>query len=165
MVTPVWLALVVIALFAIPTWLCVWSRRDTWARPAAVVLFLVAIPVVAWAGVETLGRHKPVDFAWLAAGEYLALAAVMHQDEAIYVYIIDPERKEPRPIVLPWRNETAQAIQDAMDGAPDGREGEFVIRVAPDRQETEITAHPLPQPPQPPEKENPDPGLTYQQED
>ena len=157
--TPVWLALPIIAALAALAWMCVWSRRDSWARPAAVVLFLVSIPVVAWAGVETLGRHKPFDLARLVAGEYLILSAVMYQDKAIYLYAIDPARDEPRPLHLPWDNATAQAIQRALDGAPEGKEGKFILQLG--EESGDLTAHPIPQRPAPPAKDVPEPGLTY----
>lgn len=160
--TPVWLALPIIAALAALCWMTVWSRADTWARPAAVLLFIVSIPVVAWAGVETLGRHKPVTLAWLKAGDYHVLTAVMVQDEAIWLYVLDPARLEPRPLSLPWSNEDAQAIQEALDGAPEGSEGQFIITMG--TQDGEMTAHPIPQPPTPPAKDVPEPGLTYQQE-
>ena len=50
-----WLSIAVLSLFAGAAWLAVWSRRDTWARPAAILLFLFGIPVVGAAAIESLG--------------------------------------------------------------------------------------------------------------
>jgi hypothetical protein len=60
----VWLALGVIGLFAGAAWLAIWSRRDTWARPAAVVLFLAGMPTIALAAIESLGWHRPIELVW-----------------------------------------------------------------------------------------------------
>jgi hypothetical protein len=160
-VTPVWLALPIIAIAAVLAWLCVWSRRDTWARPAAVALFIAAIPVVAYAGAETLSRAKPLSIAWeLDADKYLVLGAKLVQDVGIWIYL-DVGETEPRSYRLPWSNAMAQAIQDAIDGAPEGREGQFILQKG--EQVGDMTAHPVPQPPAPPAKDVPEPGLVYEQ--
>lgn len=161
---PVWLAIVIIALFAAAAFLAIWTRRDTRGRAMAMVLFAVGIPTTAAAMVESLGHHKPVDLAWdLPAGEHLVLAAKLVQDRAIYLYLDDPERVEPRPLVLPWSNEQANAMQRAIDGAPDGMEGKFIVKLdgTPDG---EMTAHAIPQRAEPPAKDTPEPGLVYEQE-
>jgi hypothetical protein len=160
----VWLALPIIAGFGLLSWMVVWSRADTWARPAAVALFIASIPVVAYAGVEALGRHKPITLDRLAAGDYHVLAAVLQQDKAIYVYLIDPARDEPRPLYMPWSNEDAQAIQDALDGAPEGSEGQLKMQYQHDGVTGIAEFHPLPQPPSPPAKEAPEPGLVFEQD-
>lgn len=163
--TPVWLALAIVALFGIASWLTVWSRRDTWARPAAVVLFLVAIPVIGGALAESLGRAKPMSIAWEIDSdrEYLALGARMVQDVGIWIWL-DTGDPEPRSYRIPWSNEMANAIQKAMDMAPDGMEGQFIVNMdgTPDG---EMTAHPLPQPASPEPKTPPEPGLHYEQHD
>jgi hypothetical protein len=159
----VWLALGVIGLFAGAAWLAIWSRRDTWARPAAVVLFLAGMPTIAVAAIESLGWHRPIDLVWdLDSGDYRVLAAKMVQDKAIYIYIDDDARVEPRPIILPWNNDIANAIQRALDGAPDGAEGQFVMRYEPSLDMSEQQFHPLPQEPALPPKDAPEPATHYQ---
>lgn len=158
---PTILAIGLIALFAGAAWLAIWSRADTKGRAMAMVLFLLGVPAVAAATVETLGHHRPLWTAYdLTAKDYHVLAAVMRQDEAIWLYLVDPGRAEPRPIVIPWSNELADNIQKAMDGAP---EGQFILRYD-QSLATEFSAHALPQRPEPPAKDEPEPGLTYQQE-
>ena len=159
----VWLTLAVVALFAAAAWLAIWSRRDTWARPAAVVLFLAAMPTIAMAAVESLGWHRPIAFAWdLDQGDYRVLAAKMVQDKAIYIYIDDDKRVEPRPLLLPWDNDTANAIQRALDGAPDGSEGEFMMTYEPSIDVTDQQFHAVPPEPSLPPKDAPQPALTYE---
>jgi hypothetical protein len=159
----VWLTLAVVALFAAAAWLAIWSRRDTWARPVAVVLFLAAMPTIALAAVESLGWHRPIALVWdLDQGEYRVLAAKMVQDKAIYIYIDDEARVEPRPLLLPWDNDTANAIQRALDGAPDGSEGEFMMSYEPSIDMTGQQFHAVPPEPAPPPKDVPQPALTYE---
>ena len=159
----VWLALGIVALFAAAAWLAIWSRRDTWGRPAAVVLFLAAMPTIGLAAVESLGWHRPIHLVWdLDGGEYRVLAAKLVQDEAIYIYIDDETRVEPRPLLLPWDNDTANAIQRALDGAPDGSQGEFMMSYEPSLDVSEQQFHPLPQQPALPPKQVPEPALQYE---
>lgn len=160
----VWMTLGVIALFAVVAWLAAWSRRDTWARPAAVGLFLVGIPVIAAASVESLGWHKPLRLAWdLKSGDHHVLASKMIQDKAIYLYLDDPNRAEPRPLVLPWDNRSANAIQKAIDGGGSEGKGEFMMRFEPSYDLSDQQFHPLPQPPALPPKEPPRPGERFAQ--
>jgi hypothetical protein len=159
----VWLAVGVILLFAGAAWLAIWSRRDTWGRPAAVVLFLAGMPTIALAAIETMGYHRPIELVWdMPEGDYRVLAAKMVQDKAIYIYIDDESRVEPRPIILPWDNDTANAIQRALDGAPDGSEGQFLMSYEPSLDMNEQQFHPLPQEPAPPPKSTPEPALHYE---
>lgn len=159
----VWLALAIVALFAAAAWLAVWSRSDTWGRSAAVVLFLAAMPTIGLAAVESLGWHRPISLAWdLDGGDYRVLAAKMVQDEAIYIYIDDETRMEPRPLLLPWDNDVANAIQRALDGAPDGAEGEFMMSYEPAIELNQQQFHPVPQAPALPPKPVPEPALNYE---
>ena len=160
----VWLALGILALFAAAAWLAIWSRRDTWGRPGAVALFLVAIPTIGLAGVESLGWHRPIDLVWdLDEGDYRVLAAKLVQDQAIYIYVDDATRMEPRPLLLPWDNDTANAIQRALDGAPEGAEGEFMMSYEPSIEMSGQQFHPLPPEPSLPPKEAPEPAFRYEQ--
>jgi hypothetical protein len=158
-----WLALGVVALFAAAAWLAIWSRRDTWARPAAVALFVAALPTIGLAAIESLGWHRPIELVWdLEEGDYRVLAAKLVQDKAIYIYVDDETRVEPRPLVLPWDNDTANAIQRALDGAPAGSEGEFMMSYEPSINMSEQQFHPAPQEPAPPPKVAPRPGLNQE---
>lgn len=157
-----WNALAIVVVLSALAHIAVWSRRDTWGRFAAIVVLLVGIPTVGYAMAETLGRHRPVELWGTPTGTLHVIAAVMRQDEAIWLYVIAPGRSEPLPLSLPWSNETAQKIQEALDGAPEGREGQFLLSFN-DTEGGEINAHALPQPAQPPVKDEPDAGLVYEQ--
>lgn len=136
------------ALVAVLTFMVVWSRKDTWARPASIVLFLAAVPGLAYASVETLGFHRPMKWAWgLEAGDYRVLAAKMVQDVAIYLYIDAPDRDEPWPLELPWSNELADAIAKAQDESKRNGDGDqFMLNFDPSLDLHAPQIHPLPQP-------------------
>jgi hypothetical protein len=160
----IWLFIAMLALLASTAWLAVWSRRDTWARPAAVFLFLIGIPAVAAAGIESLGWHKPLGLVWdLGSGEHRVLAAKMVQDRGIYLYLDDPVRVEPRPILLPWDNDAANRIQKLMDEARPDERGQFMMRYEPSLDIHGPQFHPLPQPPALPPKPRPERGLHLEQ--
>lgn len=157
MTTVIWLGLGIIALFGAAAWLAIWSRKDTPARPAAMLLFLVGIPVVAAAGIEALGHHRPLWTTWqLEPGDHRALAVKMVQDRAIYLYL-HTGREEPWPLRLPWDNEVANAIQRALDEAPQGREGQLMLRYEHSWDIHPRQFHPLPQLPALPAKITPPP--------
>ena len=161
-----WVA--VVTMFGCAAWLAIWSRKDTWARPAAIVLLLAALPTIAAAGVHTLGHHRPINLAWeLGRGEYLILGVKMEQDKAIYLYLEAPDRLEPWPLVLPWDNETANEIQKAMDGSEgegaDG-EGKMMMNYDPSLDDNPLQFHPLPQHPVLPAKPAPQQAPHFEQD-
>ena len=156
METLAWIVVAVLALFAAAAWLAIWSRRDCWGRPAAVALFLLGVPVIAMAGLQLLGHHRPMALAWeLPAGDHRVLAVKMVQDEAIYVYL-DAGRSEPWPVLLPWSIEAADRIQKLQDEARPDSHGQFMLRYEPSLDVNGPQFHPLPQPPLLPPKPVPD---------
>lgn len=164
MIYVVWLSLSVLALFAAEAWLAIWSRRDTWGRLATVLLFILGLPAIAAVAVESLGWHKPLALVWdLPRGELRVLAAKLAQDEAIYLYIDDPVRSEPRPIILPWSNDMANHIQRLQDEAGPDANGQFMMRYEPSLDTHAPQFHPLPQPPALPPKPNPPPVQRFDQ--
>ena len=151
-----WLPAPVIVLFAGAAWLAIWSRRDSWGRTAAVVLFLLGLPVIAAAGLHLLGHHRPMALAWeIPAGDHRVLAVKMVQDEAIYIYL-DAGRSEPWPVLLAWSNEAANRIQKLQEEAPPDSHGQFMLRYEPSLDVHGPQFHPLPQPPALPPKPVPD---------
>lgn len=153
--TVTWLGIGIVALFALAAWLAAWSRKDTWARPAAIALFLVSLPAIAAAGLQSLGHHRPLEMAWeLTAGDHRVLAAKMVQDEAIYLYL-DAGRSEPWPLRLPWSNATADRIQKLQESAEGDANGQFMFRYEPSLDVHKPQFHPLPQPPALPPKPQP----------
>ena len=163
METLAWLPVPVFVLFALAAWLAIWSRRDSWGRPAAIVLFVLGLPVIAAAGLHLLGHHRPMALAWeIPAGDHRVLAVKMVQDEAIYLYL-DAGRSEPWPVLLAWSNEAANRIQKLQDEAPPGSHGQFMLRHEPSLDVHGPQFHPLPQPPALPPKPRPERGLQFEQ--
>lgn len=150
MTTFAWLG--VLALLGAIAHLAIWSRAGTWARPAAVILFVLGIPAVGAAGLQSLGHHLPLKMAWeLPPGEHRVLAAKMVQDEAIFLYL-ETGRNEPWPLQIPWSNDMANRIQKLQDeGDPDAK-GQFMMRFEPSLDLNAEQFHPLPQPPMMPPK-------------
>lgn len=144
--TIIWLAIGIVVLFAAAAWLAIWSRRDTWARHAAIGLFGLGLPLIVAAGIQSLGNHRPMGLAWeLRAGNHRVLAAKMIQDEAIYLYM-DAGRDEPWPLMLPWDNESANRIQKLQEEAQGDANGQFMLQYEPSLDIHAPQFHPLPQP-------------------
>jgi hypothetical protein len=91
------------------------------------------------------------------------LAAKMVQDEAIYLYLDDPTRTEPRPLKLPWSNDAANRIQKLQDEAGPEANGHFMLRYEPWLDTYAQQFHPLPQPPVLPPKPTPPPAPHFEQ--
>ena len=157
----IWMAIV--AMFSCAAWLAIWSRKDTWGRPAAIVLFLVGLPVIAAAGVQSLGLHRPYALAWeLPDGDHVVLGAKMIQDRAIYIYL-DAGRDEPWPLVLPWSNEAANQIQKAQDDSGEEANGQFMARMDSSLDTNPLQFHPMPQMKALPDKPRPQAAPHYEQ--
>lgn len=100
---------------------------------AVVALATAAIPAV------TLGHPS----TRMSAGEVTVLGARIDEGKAIYVLINQPD--EPRYIVLPYSEQSANQLEKALDGTADG-EGEVTMEMgANGAQFAEVT--PPPEPP------------------
>lgn len=110
--TTAWLILT--ATLAAMALIAIWARRPTAFRLAAVVT-LPAAAVIAWYAL-TVPLGKPA--APPPPGEYTVLGARIDVDVAIYVLLdgTADSNGEPRYHKLPYSNETAQKLQEAMDG-------------------------------------------------
>jgi hypothetical protein len=162
--TTIWIGIAVAVLFACSAWLSAWSRRNTWGRPAAIVLFALGLPAIAAAGVQSLGQHRPMSMAWeIAAGDHRVLATKMVQGVAIYLYLDTPERFAPWPLQLPWNNANAKRIQELQDSASSDAMGQFLFSYEPSLDVHPPQFHPLPQQPALPPKPEPERAPHYQQ--
>lgn len=165
MTTPLPLFLALLAIVALLAFFVVWSRKETWMRMAAVLVLLAAIPTIAFAYVESLGFHRPVSLAWIGGKRDLHILAVkLIQDRAIYLYADDPERMEPRPLVLPFDNQLADKLAKLADKSQqDGNGGRFMWRMDPSLDVHANQFHELPVERQLPPKPTPPPAMTYEQ--
>lgn len=145
------LSIVIAIIFAGLAWLAIWSRRADRMRHAAVALFVLGLPVLAWASLESLSWSRPLWAMWGLSGEYRVLAAKMIEGEAIYAYI-DTDG-EPRSVKLPWDNRTAEKLQGLFSDP--ANQGQAMMRFEFSWDTSPPQFYPLPQPPALPEKEPP----------
>lgn len=159
---PYFIALAAILFFLVHA--TVWSRRGTWARPAAIVILFITLPLFAAAYVESMGFHRPINLAWgLKKAEIQIIGIKLVQDKAIYLYADDPSREEPRPLSLPWSNEVADKLAKLADQSQqEGGDGTFMFRFDPSLDVNANQFHPMPQQKAMPPKEVPPEPRFYQ---
>ena len=86
-------------------------------RTLSVGIFLALITVVYGGASELLGRPKPLTLEWRDTAKAQVVGAVPIENEAIYVWLTTAGSPEPRAYVLPWSQQAAQQLQDAMGKA------------------------------------------------
>ncbi len=96
-------------------WIAVGPVRTIRVRTIAVALVAALLPVGFGAVSELLSRPKPVVAEWIdrQIEEATVLSSVLHEDEAIYLWLQLPDSEEPRAYVLPWDEQTAREISEA----------------------------------------------------
>ncbi|MER9756614.1 hypothetical protein NKJ46_24830 [Mesorhizobium sp. M0166] len=100
-------------------------------RTLSVGIFLALITVVYVGASELLGRPKPLTLEWRDTAKAQVVGAVPVENEAIYVWLTTPGTIEPRFYVLPWSQQAAQQLQDAMGKAEaDGTGVEMKMQTA-----------------------------------
>ncbi|KAA3451606.1 hypothetical protein C7I87_06225 [Mesorhizobium sp. SARCC-RB16n] len=86
-------------------------------RTLSVGIFLALITVVYVGASELLGRPKPLALEWRDTATAQVVGAVPIENEAIYVWLTTAGSPELRAYVLPWSQQAAQQLQDAMGKA------------------------------------------------
>jgi hypothetical protein len=86
-------------------------------RTLSVGIFLALIAVVYVGASELLGRPKPLSLEWRDTAKAQVVGAVPVENQAIYVWLTTAGSPEPRAYVLPWSQQAAQQLQDAMGKA------------------------------------------------
>ena len=99
--------------------LAIWSRRMLLPKVAAIALSVGLLGLGYGTMVELLSRPKPITAEWSGhdLAEARVIAAELHEDVAIYVWLGIDGEEEPRSYVLPWNAETAQQLSGAMEQA------------------------------------------------
>ena len=145
--------------FVVAAWLAIWSRRQTPARHAAMLVLVAGLASLAVAGIETSGFPKPMRWAWELTGDYRVLGTKMVQDDGIYLFV-DTGEATPRSYKLPWSNSTASRIQALIEK---GRKGQYLMKFewSWDRHKPQFRA--LPQPMIPLPKQAPSPVPRFEQ--
>lgn len=94
----------------------IWAPRRLTPKLAALAGAGALLPV-AYAGfAQLLAMPKPVALEWWHANaeEATVLAANLHEDEAIYVWLQLRGAPEPRAYALPWQRDLAEQLQAAQ---------------------------------------------------
>lgn len=99
--------------------LAIWSRRMLLPKIAAISLTLGLFGLGYGTMVELLSRPKPIEAEWSGhdLGEARVIAAEMHEDIAIYVWLGIDGENGPRSYVMPWSQEAAEQLNGAMQRA------------------------------------------------
>jgi hypothetical protein len=95
-------------------------RGRVWQRTASVSLYVVLLGMVYVGSTELMSRPKPMRLEWRNPEQATVIAANLRENEAIYVWLAIEGQDEPRAYALPWNQETAQQLQQAMAQAQDG---------------------------------------------
>jgi hypothetical protein len=112
--------------------IAIWSRRPTHARGLAVASFIPGSALAAVALAMALGWPIPyLPGITVPEGEHTIIGFKMAEGEGIYI-LLDTGGSAPRYYRLPWKNSTAEALQNAQgegEGDGEGESGEFGMSV------------------------------------
>jgi hypothetical protein len=99
--------------------LTIWSRRMLLPKIGAIALAVGLFGAGYVTTVELLGRPKPIDTQWFGAhlAEARVVAAEMHEDVAIYIWLAVEGEEAPLSYALPWSDQAAQQLNGAMQQA------------------------------------------------
>jgi hypothetical protein len=137
-----WIVLTVI--LGACAWVAVWSRRPTRLRLLSVAAFFLSSPVALVSLAVCLGWPVPlIGGVTGPSGDYLILGSKLMPNEAIYILI--DLGNAPRYYVLPWNQDVAKQIQDAIDN-----QSQMQVTIPPYEMSWErrkpLSFHELPQP-------------------
>lgn len=132
--------------------LAVWAPRRAWVRCWAVGLSGIIFVSGYMTLTDMLSRPKPMSLAWAEASVASAdvLGSTFVEGEAIYVWLRLPGSMEPRAYKLPWNDQQAQQLQDALNEAGETGTGVQMRQPFDPSEDTEEPLfYALPQPPSP----------------
>ena len=96
----------------------IWSARHGGARVAMLTLFTALLVQVYSSSASLLGRAKPMQLEWLQPqiAEVTILNGYLIEQEGIFLTLVWSD-VPPRLYVMPWDENTAQQLQQAMQDA------------------------------------------------
>ncbi len=115
----------VVAAGAVLAAICIWSQTRLWAKVCALMA-TGALFTLGYAGLaELMSKPKPVHLEWAlgAVEEAEVVASRAHEGEAIYLWLSFDHVREPRAYEIPWSQNLAQQLQDAMRAAEETQRG------------------------------------------
>ena len=99
--------------------IAIWAPRKTPIRVLALAAMTLFLPIVYVQFVGLLSKPKPVEWAWLERDVDRAevLSVSFDEGKAIYMWLRLDGMIEPRFYSLPWRQQDAEDLEDAMEQA------------------------------------------------
>lgn len=99
--------------------IAIWAPRKTPIRVLALAAMTLFMPIVYVQFVGLLSKPKPVEWAWLERDVDRAevLSVSFDEGKAIYMWLRLNGMIEPRFYSLPWRQQDAEDLEDAMEQA------------------------------------------------
>lgn len=136
-----------------------------WRRAGVSGFFALLLAGLFFGYSDMLGRPKSTRLELLRAGETEAkvLGSYILEGSGVYLWLQLPGVKEPRYYMLPWDENTARALQKAIDDNTEHHGGGIVMRLPFERSwdKREPVFHPLPQPKLPDKGGAPPPAPLY----
>ena len=117
-----------IAIAALLASIAIWAPRKTPIRVLALVAMTAFMPVVYVQFVSLLSKPKPASWAWLERDVDRAevLSVSFDEGKAIYIWLRLNGMIEPRFYSMPWRQQVAEDLEDAMEQANRTRSGVII---------------------------------------
>ena len=136
-----------------------------WRRIAVSGFFAVLLAGLFFGYSDMLGRPKSTRLELLRSGDSEAriLGSYILEGSGIYLWLQLPAVVEPRYYVLPWDQQTATALQKAIEDNAAQHGGGVVMQLPFERSwdKREPVFHPLPQPKLPDKGGEPPPATIY----
>lgn len=136
-----------------------WGPRQVWVKISAMVFAALFIPAIGYAAlIELKGLPKPTYLEWWQsnAEEAAVLGSLMREGQGIYLWLKLADIDEPRSYVLPWSQELAQELQDALRQAEEnGTAVQMRLPFEPSFDNREPKFYAMPQPAFPPKESSP----------
>jgi hypothetical protein len=94
----------------------VWSPRRLRVKVAAIGIFVLFLPISYVSYADLLSKPKPVRLEFFQRGlkEATVLSARMVEGSAIYLWLQVADQTEPRYYAIPWDQDVAKELQEAM---------------------------------------------------
>lgn len=99
--------------------IAIWAPRETPIRVLALAAMALFMPIAYAQFVGLLSKPKPVAWAWIERDVEKAevLSVSFDEGKAIYMWLRLDGMIEPRFYSLPWRQQDAEDLEDAMEQA------------------------------------------------
>ena len=146
--------------------IAIWAPRGLAVKLGALACAGAFMPV-AYAGYsDLLSRPKPVSLEWWQgqAEEATVLGSQMREGQSLYVWLQLPGTAEPRAYELPWSQQIAQQLQQALEqAARNGTEARMRLPFEPTLDTREPKFYAMPQAALPPKDLAQPPAQVYRQ--